>query len=265
MPDQPSIDAPAPDAASTRKDAVRAPRPECVVVDSDAGALDYDLLESLEEAAVSEAREGCRIVVQDALNLGFSAEDIVDHYIPEVARRIGELWCADNLGFANVTIAVSRLQSLLRELGLDWSGDIAGEPNAPTVLLIVPQEVYHTLGAMILGSQLRRLGISVRIALGLRNEELAARLQRSKFQGVFISSSSSEKLETLSRIVDVVKSSTVTPPPIVIGGSLLDVETKENVTALTGADYATRIPSEALELCGLSKTLHGEPQRTRGS
>ncbi|MDX8349132.1 cobalamin B12-binding domain-containing protein [Cognatiyoonia sp. IB215446] len=265
MPDQPSIDATAPDAASTRKDQARVVGFGHKVAGAKPGILDEDLLESFEAAAISEAREACRIVVQDALNLGFSAEEIVDHYIPEVSRRIGELWCADNLGFANVTIAVSRLQSLLRELGLDWSGDVAGDPNAPMVLLVVPHEVYHTLGAMILGSQLRRLGISVRISLGLRNEELATRLQRSNFQGVFISASCSETLETLSRIVDVVKNSTVTPPPIVIGGSLLDVETKENVTALTGADYATRIPSEALELCGLSKTLHGEPQRTRGS
>ncbi|MEM9785497.1 MAG: cobalamin B12-binding domain-containing protein [Pseudomonadota bacterium] len=263
MPDQRSIDAPTSETAATRK---KTPTRDAVSDGQDVFAdLDPGLLGKLEDAALSAERADCRRVVQDALAANYSAETLVDLYVPAVARRLGDQWCADSLGFANVTIAVSRLQSMLRELGLDWSGDVAGNPNAPTVMLIVPQEVYHTLGAMVLGSQLRRLGVSVRMALGMRLDDLAVRLQRSKFHAVFISSSCSEALETLARIVDVVKTSTVQTPPIVIGGSLLDVETIENVTALTGADYATKIPSEALELCGISKVLHSEPQKMRGS
>lgn len=265
MPDQRRIDAPALSTASTQRDDASLAQDGAVHGLDAIANLDRDLLDKMQEAALSDERHDCRVVVQEALADGVPAELLVDAYIPEIARRIGEQWCADSLGFANVTIAVSRLQSVLRDLGLDWSGDVAGNPSAPSVILIVPQEVYHTLGAMVLGSQLRRLGISVRIMLGARLEDLAARLQSSIFHAVFISSSSCETLETLSRIVDVVKTSTVTTPPIVVGGSLLDVETKENVTALTGADYATKIPSEALELCGLTKIIHGEPQRMRGS
>ncbi len=263
MPDQRSINVSTPKPAATPKD--RAPASRDAGVGEAFADLDQHLLTTLETAALSAERAECRIVVQDAVNAGFTAEAIVDLYIPEVARRLGDQWCADSLGFANVTIAVSRLQSMLRELGLDWSGDAIGNAAAPTIMLIVPQEVYHTLGAMVLGSQLRRSGVSVRMALGLRHEDLATRLRRSNFHAVFISSSCSETLETLSRIVDVVKTSTVNSPPVVIGGSLLDVETKENITALTGADYATKIPSEALELCGLSKILSSEPQKMRGS
>ncbi|MEL6683181.1 MAG: cobalamin B12-binding domain-containing protein [Pseudomonadota bacterium] len=261
MPDQRSINASTPKRAQRRHNS-----PSHPTVDGGISSdLDENFLQNLEAAALSADRAECRRVVQEACASGFSAATIVDHYLPEVSRRLGEQWCADSLGFANVTIAVSRLQSILRELGLDWSGDIVGNPQAPTVIVIVPQDAYHTLGAMILGSQLRRAGVSVRISLGERLEELALRLQRTKFEAVFISSSSSETLETLARIVDVVRTSTTNRPPIVIGGSVLDVEQDENIAALTGADYATKIPSEALELCGLSKIHHSEPPETRGS
>ena len=265
MPDQRRINVQTPSATSTQRNTESPGQDGAAPARDMQVELDEGLLARLEDAALSSERVACRDVVQDALATGFAAELLVDCYIPEVSRRLGEQWCADQIGFANVTIGVSRLQSMLRDVGLDWSGDVIGNPAAPTIMLIIPQDAHHTLGAMVVGSQLRRLGVSVRMMLGIRLEDLATRLQRSSFQAVFISSSSGEKLETLSRIVDVVKASAVNAPPVVVGGSLLDVETSENVTALTGADYATKIPSEALELCGISKILHSEPQRMRGS
>ena len=252
MPDHRNIDARARNDAPERQAETTAARAAYAVVRDVARHLDPDLIMTLHDAALSADRAACETALAAALDRGVRREDIADFYIPEVARRMGDAWCADELGFAGVTIGASRLQSMLRDLGPDWSGDKAADPAAPSVMLLVPQEVYHTLGAMVLAGQLRRLGLSVRMMLGARPAEIAERLQRTRYDAVFISSSKGETLESLRRIVNVVKIATDRPPPVVIGGSLLEVETMENVTALTGADHATIRVNEAIELCGLT-------------
>lgn len=217
--------------------------------------LDRAMMSHLKEAALSAERAACKSAITSALASGISPEDLADHYIPELAREMGDQWCSNQMGFAAVTIGVSRLQSMLRDLGPDWSGDMSADPNAPLIMLIVPQDVYHTLGAMVLGGQLRRKGLSVRLMLGARREELATQLRATDYHAVFISSSIGETYDSLRRIVDVIKASARDCPPIVVGGTILDNDGGQDVAALTGADYATKIPEEALELCGLTDGL----------
>ena len=263
MPDQRSIDVQVPHDAPmpSANDASAADAP--VYADAFDQNLNHELLRLLEDTALSPVRADFHAVTMRAISDGFAAEDLIDDYIPAVARKLGNRWCEDTLGFAQVTIGVSRLQAMLRKIGEGWTNDSDLRPSAPSIMLIVQQDIYHTLGAMVLNSQLRRMGLSVRLMLGECAEELARQLNRTNFSAVFISSSCGETLHSLSRTVDVVKTSTLRAPPIVIGGTILDVETTENVTTLTGADYATKILGEALELCGLAKTPLGQLQSMR--
>lgn len=219
--------------------------------------LDVALVDRLHSAALGPDRNACITVMHQALNDGLCREDLADFYIPEVARQLGKDWETDDLGFVGVTIGVSRLQAMLRELGPEWSGDHSAEPDAPSIMLILPQNAYHSLGSMVLAGQLRRKGFSVRMMLGQGLDDIADMLQHTNFQSVFISASQSETLETLRRIVDVVKTATLQPPPVIIGGSILEVETEKNVTTRTGADYATKRPDEALRICGLRANSRG--------
>lgn len=217
--------------------------------------LDRALMARLKAAALGEERANCKRAVADALAGGVTPDDLADHYIPELAREMGDEWCSNQMGFAAVTVGVSRLQSMLRDLGPGWSGDASADPNAPLIMLVVPQDVYHTLGAMVLGSQLRRQGLSVRLMLGAGREELATQLRMTTYHAVFISASVGETFESLRRIVDVIKASAKDCPRVVVGGTILDVEGGQDVAALTGAHYATKIPEEALVLCGLADGL----------
>jgi methanogenic corrinoid protein MtbC1 len=218
--------------------------------------LDATLFEDLKDAALSQNPEASRRTIKAALADGVRPEDLADFYIPALARDMGDLWCVDQLSFAGVTIGVSRLQAMMRALGPNWASDGATQNENASILLIVPQEVYHTLGAIVLSSQLRRKGFSVKLILGGKPEDIANRLILTKFEAVFISSSAGETLESLRHIIDVIRTSYKDPCPIVVGGSILDVEKTDDVTALTGADYATKRPDEALRLCGLQQTRH---------
>jgi methanogenic corrinoid protein MtbC1 len=215
--------------------------------------IDPLLYASLKNAALSKDPDACKHEVNAALMAGTRPEDLADFYVPALARDMGDQWCVDQLSFAGVTIGVSRLQAMMRELGPNWTSDNATQPEANAILLLVPREVYHTLGAIVLSSQLRRMGVSVKLLLGGKPDDIVQRLSRTSYQAVFISASCGETLESLRRIVDIIKTNTKTPMPVVIGGSILDVQTTNDVTALTGADHATRMPDEALRLCGLQE------------
>lgn len=256
MPDHRNVDAKTRNAGDRQQPSSSKQRFVPSIVQNIEQELDDGVLANLYDAAMNPDPAVCKAAVETALADGLRPDDLADAYIPTIARQMGEKWCSDQISFAAVTIGTSRLQSMLRLLGPNWTGRAEERHDAPAILIVVLQEVYHTLGAIVLSGQLRRKGVTVKLALGCKPHEVAERIYHTKYEAVFISSSLGETLESLRKIVSAVRTSTGTPPPIVIGGTILDIETAENVIALTGADYATQNPDRALRLCGLhEKTL----------
>lgn len=220
-------------------------------------SMDPNFLEALCAVATSTSGASFRPVIASMATAGIRNEEIADHYIPAVALKLGDQWCADQTSFAEVTIGVARLQALLRELGREWQGNGStgsdAAPNAPAVLVMSLAEAYHTLGATILSGQLRRIGLSVRQMLDATPAAAATEVQRIRYDAVFLSASRSEDLENLRKIVEHIARSTATPPPVVIGGTILEVahELGVDIKALTGADHATGDLYEAVALCDL--------------
>ncbi|MFQ6546643.1 B12-binding domain-containing protein [Aestuariibius sp. 2305UL40-4] len=214
------------------------------------GSLIERFVSELTDAVQRDAPDMMFEVRDRMLDSGISPVDISDFYVPEAARRLGEAWCADETSFAAVTIGASRLQGLLRTLGAEWSAQELAEPNAPASLIIVAHEVYHTLGAVILSGQLRRRGYAVRLLIGMQPDKLEHLIRQTTYDVVMISASSGDRLEPLRVLVEKVKDAVSEPPPVIVGGTVL--EQKLDVRTLTGADYVTSDLNEALEYCGLS-------------
>lgn len=248
MSDYPSTERRSPaDSRSSRRTPpprAQAPLPRANEIAADPG------LRSLRAAAMSRDPSACSAALGALLMRGIAPETIVDEMIPDLARDMGEAWCEDEMSFADVTIGVARLQSIVRELGTRWGSDMFGAADAPALLLAVPHDVYHTLGAVVLAGQLRRRGYSVRLVLGATGEEIARQMAQARYDAVLISSSRGTSLDSLRVLVDSVRQSAVPAPRIVIGGTIL--ESREDVCALTGADHVSNDPDEALRLCDLS-------------
>lgn len=225
--------------------------------------LDRKHLAALTHGAMSSEWNASKTAVEQVLAAGVPAADIADQYIPAIARDMGEQWCSDEMGFATVTIGTSRLQSMLRQLGPAWASDSVTDPDAPTILVVVAQDIYHTLGAMVLAGNLRRQGVSVRLILGATPPEVAAQTGNLTFDAVFISASCGETLESLRKIVDAVDQSGARPTPVVVGGTILTDAPDAKV--LTGATFATNDPDEALALCGLKQKLRQTLFQRQGS
>lgn len=207
--------------------------------------------------AAREDEEAMLIAAIDRLmHTGVPVEEVLDFYIPEAARRLGDAWCEDGMGFAGVTISVARLQRRLRELCIaPRDGGPSKGGSGPSVLLVVPSDDYHTLGAMVVTEQFRRAGISVRLKLGEDHHEILRSVAAGQFDAIFFSVAVSEKLAHLRELTDRIRRSARQPVAIVVGGAAVNggIDAK----SLTGADYATSDPKEALRLCGLTTSPLG--------
>lgn len=222
---------------------------------------DPELLAMMRSCLLSGDREACRETVTAMTDSGVSREDVADHYIPELARKLGDEWCRDELSFAEVTIGSSKLQALLRELGPEWRADHRSGPDAPSALVLVDSSENHTLGAQVLAGQLRRKGFSVKVIVSADRTEIEEAMKRAGYDAVMISISRPETLESVSKIIKYVRNSVRQAPPVVLGGAIdgrgLDIR------ALSGADYVTNSLDEALRLCGLKEHSQRDTRLTR--
>ncbi len=193
-----------------------------------------------------------QIVAVRALEAGrISRTDITDKYIPEAARRMGEWWSEDKMSFVDVTIGSARLQSMLRDLGPEWRGDMQVRNDARNALMIVPSGCHHTLGAMVAMGQLRRLGLSVCLALGEEVAAIGSIIQARRFDMIMISACDGTNVDALRAYVNCIRGAVVPPVPVVIGGSMLSQHM--DICRLTGADLGTCDATEAVSLCSADR------------
>lgn len=220
----------------------------------------------LQDAVTSGGPGSGLAVLRSMTDAGVRAEDIADHYIPAVARRLGDLWCEDEVGFATVTIGVARLQGLLRDLDDLTGPERMAEPAGASILVVVGANIYHTLGAMVLTGQLRRAGHAVRLLLGAEPEAVSSAVRQARFDVVMMSAADGATAESIRRLVMAVKTATGAPPPVVLGGTVLEsmAEIGTDILELTGADHATSDPNKALTLCGLTSETRDGTDRGQG-
>ncbi len=207
------------------------------------------VISSLISAALKGGHDRFAELLAEMRRMRISAAALADIYIPVAARRMGEDWLEDDLSWMEVTIAVARLQSMLREIGAAWAADRAGDGGSGAVLLIIPSSEQHTLGPMVAMGQMRRYGISVCLRIAPSTEELRCLVAERAFDGVMISIAVEEKLDTVRKLVSFIKSVTVDPLPVIIGGAIMT--TMEDAASGTGADLSTNDIGVALEALGL--------------
>lgn len=227
-------------ALSARKSEQKPARPS---------SLDQEIVNRLCDVEVLSDAARRAALLRDLQARGLSGGDIADHYIPAAARRMGHMWTEDRMSFVEVTIGTARLQSMLRELGPEWRADFVPHTEGLNALMIVPVGCYHTLGAMVAVGQLRRVGLSVRLTLGLDIPGTVALVQSRRFDMIMMSVSTGVCFDIVRGYVNSIRNALVPAVPVVVGGSVLSDHM--DICRLTGADFATNDVAEAVALCGV--------------
>lgn len=226
---------------------------------SDSAAPKSTLEDALVNRLISAVRQpddaGRDRAVADMIKDGVCIDDLIDRYIPHAARRLGESWCSDGMGFAEVTIGSARLQGLLRDLIRRTTPSHCGDAMAPQVLMVVREDENHTLGAMVATQQLRRVGVGVHVSVGQPDSEILTLVASRGFDIVMLSTAKGGRFETLCSFVESVSGHAGRSVPVVVGGAAFDEDT--DIAAMTGAHFATADPLEALRRCNLKIPHHG--------
>lgn len=167
---------------------------------------------------------------------GLQADAIVDYCIPRIARNYGQEWTNDSLSFATVSVGCAHLQLVLKHI-IHQRGFSVMEGHGKCVLLaaIVPEQ--HTLGALILADQLRRLNFSVKLCLSTTIDDVVRSVFENKFQAILFSASSAETVMASAKCVNKIRQNHIYQPLVFLGGSILSSQHRENLT--NEFDYVT--------------------------
>lgn len=220
-----------------------------------AARLSEQFVAALQEAVLCDDADLGETIPAAMREARVRSHDVIDHYIPEVARRLGEDWHENRRSFADVTIGVARLQCLLREMAALGPGDAIRDADAPGVAVIVLENEFHTLGAMVLGQQLRRAGVSVQMLVGQTEAEIVQSVAQDRFDAILVSVSRPERLASVRKLVEKLRNATINATPVVIGGRAVGDEGE--IRTLTGADHVATDAQDALLKCGLTTYLRG--------
>jgi MerR family transcriptional regulator, light-induced transcriptional regulator len=221
--------------------------------------LRSDLLAAFHAAAIEQTHDAMEAFLRDLVRQKIPAATVADLYIPALARRLGEDWLDDRVSFMEVTLASSRMQAMLRAMGSAWTADLAGPGQSAALLLVVPPNEQHALGAMVLLGQLRRMGVSVRLSVAPDRAELRTLLAQGRYQGVLVSSATPSRLADVREVVEEVRRTGPDGLVVAVGGHVL--HSGVDVKAATGADLATSDPGLVLEACGIRFEGTGVRQR----
>lgn len=179
----------------------------------------------------------------DLQALRISANDIIDHCIPQAARLLGEGWANDTISFTKVTIASARLYGLCKHVGQAWD-DVRPSQSTRTVLLATVEREDHMIGAAVLTEQLRRRGHSVRVLQNTTASKINEVVQNGQYDGILISVSSLTTLDYAKKEIKTLVKQKYRIP-IVVGGACLSVA-GTNFEKI-GADVVTNDIDTALD------------------
>ena len=124
---------------------------------------------------------------------GVTADAVLLDVCAPTARMLGQFWEQDLCSFAQVTIGLSRLQQLMRELSpaLDQALDRVRD-DQKMLLLPAPGE-QHTFGLSVLGLMFRQAGFQVYGGDLIRPEEATSLVRFERFVAIGFSASCDEQ------------------------------------------------------------------------
>lgn len=197
------------------------------------------------------------------LESGATVEGIYIDLLAPAARMLGEYWTADQCDFVDVTVAVGRVQRILRSLSHQFTlAAEAPERSGHVLLSCIPGE-QHTLGLFMVAEFFVRDGWAVTIGAPVADCDLMALVRAQSFDIVGFSIACDTRIARLKReIARLRRHSCNRQVRVVVGGRV--VAERPQLAARIGADApapdARTGPVVARRLlAGLGASPLGEP------
>jgi MerR family transcriptional regulator, light-induced transcriptional regulator len=194
--------------------------------------------------------------VEDLVARGLSAESIVLDLLVASARRMGLRWLDDCSDFVAVTVAVGRLQQLLRQLSPVLCSEAGPRSPGMRVILVQPQDEAHMFGLSVAGEFFRRDGWDVVGGVGSAVTDPAQRVRAEWFDVAGLSVGSETRLPWVRDCVAALKQHSLNPALVVLVGGPVFSAQPERVREI-GADLC----ADAVAAPALAAKMAAERQQ----
>jgi methanogenic corrinoid protein MtbC1 len=152
---------------------------------------------------------------------GAPIDYIVLDLIPAIARKLGKQWEDDSLSFADVSIGVNRLERVIHKLDYLFQANQLDRQQNKAIFITGFPGSQHSLGALIFANFLIYSGWQVHRPNQVNIDSIVYGVSSKDLQAVAISVSTSEQLEELPSLIDLLRQKSKNPNIVVlIGGPL---------------------------------------------
>jgi methanogenic corrinoid protein MtbC1 len=192
--------------------------------------------------------------IETVCRQGATLESIFLDLLAPSAKFLGQLWEEDLCDFTDVTIALSRMQQLLRELAPTFEADgepITAGPGRSALLVAAPGD-QHTFGVFVVQEFFRRAGWRVQGGSLGSTDELLNLVASEPFDVVGLSVSNEVTAEDFATTVRSVRAAAMSHMVHIMVGGRFFLEHPECV-AQVGADATAQDGRRAV--LGLSSLL----------
>jgi len=159
-----------------------------------------------------------QVAVDAKRRAGLSVEALYLDLFAPAARLLGEMWSDDECDFSTVTVALGRLQRLLRELSPAFGTEVEYPANGRRALFAQACDEQHSFGLSMVAEFFRREGWDVFGAFGCGVEDPAERARKEWADVVGLSIGSERRMDWLRQCIAAVRASSCNPAVVVMVG-----------------------------------------------
>jgi methanogenic corrinoid protein MtbC1 len=175
---------------------------------------------------------------------GLLVESLYLELFAPVARLMGEMWEEDLCDFSTVTVALGRLQRLLRELSPAFGSEVEYPAHGRRALFVQPRDEQHSFGLSMVAEFFRRDGWDVLGGVGGTITDPASKVRDEWVDVIGFSVGTDNRAPWLSESIRAARAASRNPqlqvlvggPPFTLNPALAD---------LVGADGTARDGREA--------------------
>ena len=184
--------------------------------------------------------------VEVFLDRGLSVDDIYIRLLAPAARHLGTMWEEDTADFVEVTMALWRLQEVVRELSARVPTQ--GGPGVPfrALFSVMPGE-QHSFGTVMIEDMFRRAGWHTDLVTECDTSKLLGQVAGYDYDLVCLTATSECATEKVSSVINGVRSVARNPHvSVMVGGRAFGDDPARAKRA--GADGSAATATEALAL-----------------
>jgi methanogenic corrinoid protein MtbC1 len=210
------------------------------------GALRSADVEVLVELLLAEDLEGCVGWIEALQQSGIDADRLCGGLIAPAACSLGERWDQDRCDFAQVSIALGRLQALVHRVGAEAPPAPRVGPTGRVMILTLPAR-DHLLGAVIVADAFRRAGWDVSFEPGATEAELLRSIGAASFDLLAVSVALERDVATVRALLGALRKASLNPSVRTMAGGAA-LRPGSTLTAALGVDLIAADARDAVAL-----------------